>query len=89
MDTITPDEKRINTIQSLDQALNRVVRCTDGSRRLLTHYDSKLGYYARPIGQGVWMDTGGTNLPACQRLFIGGMVEDEDGASLNRLRRTT
>lgn len=79
MDRITLDDRRINTIQSLDQALNRIVRCTDGSRRLLTHYDSSLGHYSRPIGQGVWMDLGGTNLLACQRLFIGGTVEDENG----------
>ena len=68
----------MSTIQSLDEALNRKVRCTDGSVRLLTHYDSSLGYYQRPIGQGVWMDIGGVNLPACWRLFIGGTVETDE-----------
>lgn len=63
------------TIQSLNEALNQKVKCTDGSVRLLTHYDDKLGYYQRPIGQGVWMDIGGVNLPDCYQLFIGGTVE--------------
>jgi hypothetical protein len=66
----------MNTIKSLDEALNRKVRCTDGSLRLLTHYDNRLGYYQRPIGGGVWMDIGGVNLPACRRLFIGGTIAD-------------
>ena len=66
----------MTTILSLDEALNRKVRCTDGGLRRLTYYDSTLGYYQRPIGQGVWMDLGGTYLDVCQELFIGGTIED-------------
>jgi hypothetical protein len=66
----------MSTIQSLDEALNCEVRCTDGCLRRLTHYDNRLGYYQRPIRGGVWMDLGGTYLHACQRLFIGGTIED-------------
>ena len=72
----------MSTIQSLDEALNQKVRCTDGAMRRLTHYDNRLGYYQRPIGGGVWMDLGGTYLNACQRLFIGGTIEDTSAATM-------
>jgi hypothetical protein len=71
----------MNIIQSLDEALNRKVRCTDNALRRLTHYDNSLGYYQRPIGQDVWMDLGGVYLHVCQRLFIGGTIEDTSTTS--------
>jgi|688.fasta_scaffold01604_22 hypothetical protein len=64
------------TIQSLDEALNQKVRCTDGGLRRLTHYDKLFGYYQRPIERGVWLDLGATYLHACHELFIGGTIED-------------
>ena len=72
----------MSTIQSLDEALNQKVWCTDGAIRRLTHYDNCLGYYQRPVGGGVWMDLGGTYLDACQRLFIGGTIEGTSAATM-------
>jgi hypothetical protein len=65
----------VTIIQSLDEALNRKVRCTDGGMRRLTHYDKCFGYYQRPIGR-VWLDLGGTYLHVCHELFIGGTIGD-------------
>jgi hypothetical protein len=66
-------------VRDLDEALGKVVRCTDGELRMLTRYDEKLGYYSVPIKGRTWMSLSGTYIAACRKLFIGGeIVEDEE-----------
>ncbi len=62
--------------QTLEDAVGRVVICTDGEDRTLKSFDEKLGYYSVPIDENTWMSLGGTNLTACRRLFVGGYFSD-------------
>lgn len=64
-------------IKTLEEALNQIVKCTDGETRILTHYDNELGFYSVPIPGNNWMPLSGTRIKICEKLFIGGTIEEE------------
>lgn len=69
-------------IKTLDEALHKIVKCTDGETRILTYYNDELGFYSVPIPGNMWMPLSGTYIKICQKLFIGGTIEEETHDSL-------
>lgn len=68
-------------IETLEQALEKSVRCTDGQYRRLDRIEVRLLHYSVPIGsegRWRWMELGGTRRWEAEPLFIGGEVEEPD-----------
>jgi hypothetical protein len=65
-------------VRHLDEALNQVVKCTDGYERRLVLIEERLLHYQVQISGGSWMRLSGTRRWEAQTFFIGGTIMPND-----------
>jgi hypothetical protein len=61
-------------IETLNDGLNQIVKCRDGSHRRLLSVGEKEVVYEVPITRDFWRDLGPTRRKAVEELFIGAEV---------------
>lgn len=73
------DKRRVEVkVNSLDEAVDKVVLCTDGEKRILRGLSKNLGRYdCQTWSKKGWTCFGETWIRDCRELFIGGTIIED------------